>query len=91
MTRVCFRIDKQKDENGYREVTAVFVDEIGTSDPFTRSCYAHIGQHSVCSIAWIMQTAPAKPEEYTPLLAELKAIGYDDLKVLQRFTRKAQP
>lgn len=91
MTRVCFRVDNswQKDEDGNREVTAVFPDMLESGGIY-RTCYAHIGQHCSAHLDWINETSPAKPEEYAPLLAELKAIGYDDLKVLQRFTRKVQ-
>lgn len=81
MTSVIFRIDKTGDFKG--SLTAVFVDHQGTSDPSTKECYAHLGQHSTCSMEWVLQdTRPAHPEEYSSLLKELISIGYDDLKIL---------
>ena len=39
--------------------------------------YAHIGQHGPCSYDYyVNKTAPAQPEEYAPLLEELKKVGY---------------
>jgi hypothetical protein len=39
--------------------------------------YEHIGQHGEGNYqAVLLQTVPAKPEEYQDLLAELKQIGY---------------
>lgn len=38
-------------------------------------CYAHVGQHASASFAWYStQTRPASPEEYEPLLRELRSI-----------------
>ncbi len=37
-------------------------------------CYAHIGQHGSCSMAYYRQTTPALPDEYSALLAELRGI-----------------
>ena len=47
--------------------------------------YMHIGQHGGASY-WrvIAQTVPATPAEYADLLVELKAIGYDNLRVMRR-------
>lgn len=56
------------------EVTAVFVE---TTDGFTATCYAHIGQHGVCTMRWVAEQQLATPEQYAPLLAELQSIGYD--------------
>lgn len=55
------------------EVTAVFADSGGTE------CYAHEGQHGACDPAWIREhTVPATPEQYGPLLSELRGLaGYD--------------
>lgn len=47
----------------------------GTS---TKTCYAHIGQHSACSVDYINNNCvKATKEEYTPLLKELQSIGYE--------------
>lgn len=82
MTRVLFRKDMRGDFKG--SITAVFIDEIFThSRPNSRTCYAHLGQHSECSVEWVKQdTCPAKEVEYKALLAELISIGYNDLKIL---------
>lgn len=76
------------------EVTAVFPTLPGTDDSTTMTCYAHIGQHGVCSLAWYRETTPARAEEYAPLLAELRSIyerdlggkGVQPLRVVQRIT-----
>lgn len=47
--------------------------------------YTHIGQHTAIDPEYYRtQTKPATPEEYKPLLAELRGIGYDDLQVSRR-------
>jgi len=59
----------------YDEVTAVFTnkgDEKGNFD-----CYAHIGQHSNCSVEWTSEQKKAKPKQYKELLLELESIGYE--------------
>jgi hypothetical protein len=38
------------------------------------TCYAHIGQHGSCSRDWYFGTKKATPEQYAPLLAELRGI-----------------
>ena len=42
--------------------------------------YAHLGQHAPCSKEYGKAT-PATKDEYLPLLNELRAIGYDNLKI----------
>lgn len=79
-TPVLFR----KDQN---EVTAVFPTLPGT-DYYNMTCYAHVGQHSACTFGWYHTTKPAKPDEFADLHQELVAIGYDDLKICQRITRR---
>jgi len=70
------------------EVTAVFVDNKRKCGVYNKKqavyieCYAHIGQHSECSEEWFNEQQPATPEQYAPLLEELKSIGYNDLTVL---------
>ena len=77
---VLFRVDRYGDFKG--DVTAVF-PELEAS-PGMMTCYAHIGQHSSCSLGWYREkTRPAKPEEYKDLASELRRIGYD-LKIRQR-------
>lgn len=92
MIPVCFRIDRR---GKHREVTAVFLNT--TLNPvnqpnLNRVCYAHLGQHSECSIDWITQnTRPAAPEQLAPLLRELRSIydvDGDSLDVHRNFTRK---
>ena len=45
-----------------------------------KTCYAHVGQHSSCSIEYAKASIKATPEQYRDLLNELVSIGYD-LKV----------
>lgn len=78
---VCFR----KEGN---DILAVFPYEVGTSHPETMTCYAHVGQHSSASQAYVLYcTKPAKPEEYESLKAELDTRYAPDyhLRVLQRY------
>ena len=45
----------------------------------------HSGQHGAADYTGVIAaTRPAREPEYRNLLAELKAIGYDDLRVVQR-------
>jgi hypothetical protein len=47
--------------------------------------YEHVGQHGGADPGMVMRMSkPAKPSEYADLLAELKQVGYDDLKVYNR-------
>ena len=71
--RVAFREDRDGD------ITAVFIDD-KPCFPYL-GCYAHIGQHNVCSVEWIRKTKPAK--NYNNLLNELEEIGYD-VEVIKR-------
>lgn len=85
---VLFRADRtQRGGAGDRiEITAVFPTLPGTDDPDTMTCYAHIGQHSTCSVGWYREkTRPAKPEEYESLARELQSLGYR-LDVRERLT-----
>jgi hypothetical protein len=85
-TKVIFRVDER--DNGY-EVIAVFPEYAGDMNPY-RTCqgYVHMGQHTTISADVMQWTRPAKPEEYKDLLSELVSIGYDDLKICWKFTRK---
>ena len=80
MTKVIFRKFKEGD------IIALFPELPGTNDPYTCESYMHVGQHSSASIDIVSITKPAKPDEYADLLAELKRIGYDDLRIAKRFT-----
>jgi hypothetical protein len=57
----------------FKEVTAVFVNE-NTKFP---DCYAHVGQHSMCSEEWFLEQPKATKKQYEPLLFELENIGYN--------------
>lgn len=81
MTKVVFR--KFKDG----EVIAVFPEV--TYNYVHIMSYQHFGQHGGC-VPWIASfTKPATPVEYADLLAELKAIGYDDLQVMKHINQNA--
>ena len=78
-TKVVFRYDKKADE-----VLAIF-PELCISANYYVLCYAHIGQHFEALHHHIIKTTqPATESQYCELLAELLAIGYDDLRVLKR-------
>lgn len=78
-TKVVFRYDKKADE-----VLAVF-PELGSRANYRVTCYAHIGQHFEASHTHIIATTqPATESQYSELLAELVAVGYDDLRVVKR-------
>ena len=79
MTKVVFRYDKKAEE-----VLAVF-PELGSRANYRVLCYAHIGQHFEASHPQIIETTqPATESQYIELLAELVAVGYDDLQVVRR-------
>lgn len=67
------------------EVIALFPTLPGTNDASTCANYMHIGQHGA-ALADVGRTVPAKPEDYAALLAELRSIGYTDLRVMSRIT-----
>ncbi len=68
------------------ECTAVFPCDPANLDGHMM-CYAHIGQHSGCSLGWLGQTRPATPEQFAPLLKELESLGYN-IKPCRRITRE---
>jgi hypothetical protein len=83
MTRVLFRVDTL-----CGDVVAIFPDLPASVTRDLVTCYAHIGQHGRCSGRWYREdTRRATPEEYAPLLAELRGIGYDALRVMTRWGR----
>ena len=73
--RVIFRKWK-----GNGDVIAFFPDQ--RDGPYIGS-YEHIGQHGNASYPH-PQTEPASANEYADLLAELRSIGYDDLRIVKR-------
>lgn len=74
------KVTFRKERDG--ELLAVFA-ELAT--PHTLTAYAHVGQHTDVSLEYYREcTKPATPGEYAGLLAELRAIGYDDLRVVKR-------
>lgn len=81
---VLFRLDTRGPHAG--EITAVFPTL--PASPGCLTCYAHIGQHSSCSLEWLggRGQRAAKPVKYASLLAELHTIGYTNLKVCRRIT-----
>lgn len=79
MQRVIFR--KWRTDG---EITAYFPDQREPNGLVT--CYAHIGQHGMGSYP-NENTKPASEVEYAPLLAELRSIGYDDLRIVKRVSR----
>ena len=47
--------------------------------------YMSLGQHAGADYSGVIKvTKPATPEEYAPLLQELKAIGYTNIKFNKR-------
>lgn len=76
--RVIFRKWKS---NG--DLIAFFPDQ--KDGPYIAS-YQHVGQHGRASYPH-PQTDPATPEEYADLLAELRRIGYSELKIVTRVSR----
>lgn len=79
-TVVLFRTERHGPFAG--DVTAVFPGIPGSPNMWT--CYAHVGQHSSCSPAWVRMTRNARYAEYAGLLKELHAIGYTNLRLIYR-------
>jgi hypothetical protein len=77
--RVIFRKWK-----GNGDVIAYFPDQ--PDGPFIMS-YQHVGQHGGATYP-NRDTIPATPEEYAPLLAELRSIGYDNLRIVSRVNHR---
>ena len=85
-TPVLFRAERSGPFKGV--VDAVFPTLPADLDKYTMTCYAHIGQHSGCSLEWYHTTRKATPAEYADLKAELESAPYGyRLKVYQRMTR----
>lgn len=69
-------------------ILAVFPAMAG-SDKYYSDCgaYAPIGQHVQTCLNYAASLKPAKPEEYEGLKRELESIGYNDLKIVKKFTQ----
>ena len=66
------------------EIVAVFAS-LWSRRGYELACYAHIGQHGPIDYEFYLDcTKPANPSEYSDLLAELRAVGYDDLRICKR-------
>jgi len=51
--------------------------------------YMHVGQHGAADYRGCIEcTRPATEQEAKPLLRELRQIGYDNLRIVKRATRK---
>ena len=94
LTKVAFRFwydgpgQLSRMDRKHGEVTAIMPELPGTANPYTCTCYAHIGQHGSCSPSNISQCSrPATEAEYKPLLAELKSIGYR-VRVIKRINQQ---
>lgn len=82
VTDVIFR--KFKDEG---DIIALFPGQAWSSKVWQCASYQRVGQHGGADVNLVMTTAPATPEEYKSLKAELERIGYK-LKVVKRFTKR---
>lgn len=72
---------------GGRNGNAVAIFPTEPASPGYMTCYAHVGQHSSCSRAYVRGTRPASPEEYASLKRELEAAPYGyKLDIRQRIT-----
>ena len=80
MTKIVFRKFRK---NG--DVIALFPERIWNQHDYSIASYMHVGQHSGADYDHIIRaTIPATESEYADLLAELKSIGYDDLRVMRK-------
>jgi hypothetical protein len=77
MTRVKFVIFQ-------KELLAIFPDEqFNHWNKDTVTCYQTVGQHGEASKS-LLRCKAATKDQYSDLLKELVAIGYDDLKVMNK-------
>jgi len=63
------------------DIIALFPEKL-EGYPYLTS-YQHIGQHSDASEELLDELEAATPEEYKPLLEELKSLGYTKLTVVK--------
>ena len=83
-TEVTFYVatyEPNDNEEPYTEVIAVFYPKLGNSNNY--ACYAHLGQHSICSQSFIAENCrKANETEYLELYNELEnSVGYN-LKIV---------
>lgn len=79
MTKVVFRKFRQGGD-----IIALFPEQVNKVT-LTVGSYMHVGQHSDADCTGVITaTTPAKESEYAELLAELRSIGYDDIRVIKR-------
>ena len=71
-----------------QDVIALFPEIPADTNPDNFLSYQHVGQHGACSMFINIITKPTTIEEATPLLNELKSLGYNDLQVGKKITRK---
>jgi hypothetical protein len=69
-TEVIFLVAK-----GVNDLYAYFPKEIEGYG--LRSCYSHVGQHSICSIEYAQNSRLARKTEYEELYNELTSLGYN--------------
>ena len=68
------------------DIIAILPTLTGTSSPYTCMMYEHVGQHGSGDPQGVIgKTKKATPKEYTPLLRELRRIGYRGLVVYDRY------
>jgi hypothetical protein len=84
---VMFLIGRSKRDAAYG-VTAVFPTLPGS--PGLMTCYTHTGQHSSCCKSWARgrDMRHATLAEYSELLSDLRAIGYENLKIVKRISQE---
>ena len=74
--------------DGQTSCLALFPTEKATNHDNSKSCYAHIGQHSSCNLAYCLGAYDsASKAEYKALHEELEDVYGEDFK-LQIITRK---
>jgi len=66
-----------------KDLYAFFPEEDFDVEGKYKMSYSHIGQHTACDPKYTKQSRQATKEEYTPLLEELKSIGYN-LEILNK-------
>ena len=86
ITPVIIRVQKGKGKGDHLyDLEAIFPSIVGTNNPNTMTCYCALGQHSSCSSDYAgRMTRPANAEQTRRMLAELRRVGYTDLKVVSR-------
>ena len=71
---------QESDEIGYKEVLAVFIDEVEAVVNGEKhfSCYARLGQHSTCCESFLAKKCKkiSEKEQYQELFNELEQLGY---------------